>query len=90
MASKEEYEWGVGLPPTGRGDVGGVHTGGGDLLRPPPEYGLTIHWDQAHYGPLSGSGARPRDKGVKVVVGEGVPEPVGMRKIFRAEELKER
>ena len=32
-ASKDEDRWYMGLPPTGQGDGGGRHIGGGDLHR---------------------------------------------------------
>ena len=67
---------GRGLPPTGGGGSGGGHTRGGYLRRPPPEKVRKINCGQSHYGPVSGDRATRRYKGVKVVVGAGVPGPV--------------
>ena len=62
----------MGITPTGRDDVGGGHTGDGDLHLPPPEHGHTIHCDHAHYGTVSGGRATPGYKGGKAVVKSGV------------------
>ena len=67
----------MGLPPTGGGDARGGHTGGGDLCFLSTEYGHKIHCDHTHYGLVSGGGATPGDKSVKVLVGAVVPGPVG-------------
>ena len=58
-------------------DCRGLHKICGYLSHTLPEHGRTINFDQAHYGPVSGGGATPGDKGVEAVVGAGVYVPVG-------------
>ena len=41
------------------------------------EHSRTVHCNQAYYGPFSGSGVTPGDKGVSAVVGVGGIGPVG-------------
>ena len=65
----------MGVPPNGVGNGRGDTEGGGYQRLPPPEHSLTVHFDQTHYGPMSGSGEITWDKGVKAVVGEGVSRP---------------
>ena len=50
------------IPPTGGRDGRGVIAGGGDLLIPPPEHIGTVYCNQAHYVPVSSSGAKARVK----------------------------
>ena len=59
----------------GGGDGGGNGRpiGGGYLRSTPLEHSYKIHYDQAHYIPVSGGGVTPGYKGVKSVVGAGVP-----------------
>ena len=59
------------VSPAGRGDVGGGVTGGGDLHIPPPEQDHTVHYDKAHYGPVSGGKGESWVKVGKLVVGTG-------------------
>ena len=47
----------MGLPPSGGCDDGGGMTGGGYLCLSPPEHIKKVHYDQAHYGPVSSGGA---------------------------------
>ena len=42
------------IPLPGEHDGGGGTEGGGDLRLPPPEHSHTVHYDQAHYRPVSG------------------------------------
>ena len=79
-ASKYQNVWYMGLPTNGEGGgvcvgggggVGGVRggpTGGGYLCRLLLEHGCTMNYDQAQYGPVSGGGETPGDKGVESVV----------------------
>ena len=73
-SAKEDNGQDMGIPYTGggggRGYGGFGHTVGGDLLLSPPEYGLTIYCNQAHYEPVSGDGQMPGEKGFKDVVQE--------------------
>ena len=50
---------------------GGGITRGGDLCLPPTEHSFTVHFNQAHYGPVSGDRAEAGVKGGQVVVGAG-------------------
>ena len=59
------------IPPTGGRDGRGVIAGGGDLLLPPPEHSGTVYCNQAHYGPVSSSGAKSRVKVDQEVVVSG-------------------
>ena len=68
VAAKEEDRRDRGIPPTGKGNGRGRHTGGGYLHCYPPEHGHTIDYYQAHYKPVSGGRATPRDKVVEAVV----------------------
>ena len=55
----ETLEWGgqeVDVSPTDVNDGGCGVTGGGYLRLPPPEHICTVNCDQAHYGPVHGSG----------------------------------
>ena len=67
----------MGVSPSGRGGGGGGVIGSGDLSLPPPEHSRTVHWDQAHYGTVSGSGEAPGVTDIQAVVGSGRPGLVG-------------
>ena len=58
----------MGVPPTGGVNGKDGPSGFGYLCSPPPEHSHTVHFNQAHYGPVSGGRATPRDKGVKEAV----------------------
>ena len=60
-----------GVSSTGRNSGRGVITGGGYLHLPPPEHSHTVHFNQAHYGPVSGDEAAAGIKGGQSVVGSG-------------------
>ena len=63
----------VDVPFSGGEYGGGRITGVGDLHLPPTKHSLTVHKNQAHYGPMSGGGETPGDKGAQEVVGAGGP-----------------
>ena len=67
----ERTGWGMGVFPTGGSDGRGGITVGGYLCLPPPEQILAVHCYQAHYGPVSGGGAKSGVEGVQVVLGAG-------------------
>ena len=50
-----------------------VITGGGHVRLPPSEHSHTLHFDQAHYLPVSGVSAEAGVKGDQAVVGSGRP-----------------
>ena len=61
------------IPPSGGRDGGSGTAGGGDLILPPLEHGCTVHCNQAHCVPLSGSVAETgyKDTQSVVVTGQG-------------------
>ena len=59
------------IPPAGGHNGGDETVGGGDLHLPPPEHSRTVQCKQAHYGPVSGSGAATGAMGIQVVAGTG-------------------
>ena len=61
----------VGIPPSRERNGGGGNAVFGDLRILPPEHGRTVYCGQAHYVPVSGSGAESGAKGVLEVVGTG-------------------
>ena len=65
----------MGVSPTGRSGGGGGITGGGDLNLLPLEHSHTVHWYQAHYGPVSGVVSASGFKGGQAVV---VTERIGL------------
>ena len=67
----------MGVPPSSRGNIRGRSAGGGDLRRPPPEHSHTVHFYQAHYGPMYSKWTMPRDNDVKSVVRAGGIGPGG-------------
>ena len=77
MATKQVTVWYIAVPPTGRdhGEVGPAV--GGDLCFLPPKYSQTLHFYQAHFGPVPGGGSAPGDKGVEAVVGAGLSRTGG-------------
>ena len=66
-----ERGWDIDVPYPGGGNVGGRHTGGGELNHLPSEHHCNIYRDKAHYGPMLGAGAAPRGTGFEAVVGTG-------------------
>ena len=59
----------VGIPPAGvLGGRGGT-SGGGELYLQRPKHSCTVHYDQAHYVPVSGGCAEAEVKGGQSVVG---------------------
>ena len=69
----------MGVSPTGGRNGGGVITGGGDLCITPPEHSCTVNYEQAHYGPVSGSREAYRVMGDQVVVRTGRIDLEGMQ-----------
>ena len=69
----EREGWSVGIPPDGGRDGGSGTAGGGYILLPPSEHGRTVHYDQAHHGPLYGGVLETGAKGIQteVVIGRG-------------------
>ena len=61
----------MGISPTGGCNGGGRIAGGGYLHLLPPEQSCTVYCDQAHYGPVSGSGSEAGMKVGQAVVGAG-------------------
>ena len=61
----------MGVSPAVVRDGGGRITGGVDLRLPSPEHSRTVHFDQAHYVPVSGGGSKARVKGCQAVVVAG-------------------
>ena len=61
----------LGLTPAGGCDSGGGVAEGRELCLLPPEHRGAIYCDQAHYGPLYGSGVEARAKSDNAVVGTG-------------------
>ena len=70
-ATSEENGWDVGISPAGGGDGGVRVTGGADLHIPPPEHSLKVHYEKAHYGPVSVRREASRVKVGQLVVVEG-------------------
>ena len=60
--NRGEYWMWLGCTPSGGGYCGFRSAGGGDIHFLPPEHSCTVHFDRAHYEPLSGGGATPGDK----------------------------
>ena len=58
------------LPARGR-DGGSGTAEGGDLRLPPPEHGRVVHFNQDHYGPMSGGGVETGAKDIQVLVVTG-------------------
>ena len=56
-------------PPSRVGDKGSGISGGATLRLPPPEHGLTVHCNQAHYGHVSVSEEETGAKDIQAVVG---------------------
>ena len=52
-------------------DGGGGTEGCGDRRLLPPEQIFTVHYDQAHYGPVYGGGAETGTMGIQSVLGTG-------------------
>ena len=63
--------WVGGVSPAGGGDGGVSVTGSADLHIPPPEHSLKVHYEKAHYGPVSVRREASRVKGGQFVVVEG-------------------
>ena len=61
----------LGLTNSGDGDGGGGLGGCGDICLPLPEHSRTVHYDQTHYGSVSGREADTWGAGVPLVVGTG-------------------
>ena len=81
-ATSEREGRSVGIPPVGGRDGGSGTEGGEYLSLSYPEHGCTVHYNQAHYGPVSGGAADTRAKGIQsvVVIGrDGCGRDVGSR-----------
>ena len=66
-----EGGWKVGVSSAGGSDGRGTVTGGEDIRLPRPEHSRAVHFDQAHYGPVSGGGEISRATGGQAVVLDG-------------------
>ena len=59
------------IPPARRRDGESGTAGDGDLHLLLPEHGQPVHYDQGHYGPVSGGETETRAKDIQAIVGSG-------------------
>ena len=57
------------IPPARIRDGKSGTAGDGDLHLPSPEHGHTVHYNQGHYGPVSGGETETRAKDIQAIVG---------------------